>query len=316
MTDALTLRDPQALAYRHELTVEELAAQVEKIHKVMATLMKPEVHYGVIPGTKKPTLYKPGAELLCMLFRLDPQPATEKIRDGDHLTVESTMTLWHIPTGLRWGSGQGSCSTRESKYAYRKAGRECPECGKQDTIIKGKAEYGGGWLCFAKRGGCGAKFKDGDAAIEKQQTEERIANPDLPDSHNTVLKMANKRSLVAAVLNVTAASEIFTQDVAKDDERDDERNDDAPPDRSQQRGGNPPDGPINEGQSKRLWAIAREQLWHQDDVKALLATFGIEHTKDIPRSKYEEIVNKIKAEKKPIPEGGKGGAQPTQEKLA
>jgi len=36
----------------------------------------------------------------------------------------------------------------------------CPECG-QAAIIKGKAEYGGGYLCWKKKGGCGAKFPDG-----------------------------------------------------------------------------------------------------------------------------------------------------------
>ena len=35
----------------------------------------------------------------------------------------------------------------------------CPNCGK-DTIIKGKPEYGGGWVCYSKKGGCGAKFTD------------------------------------------------------------------------------------------------------------------------------------------------------------
>ena len=40
-----------------------------------------------------------------------------------------------------------------------------------------------------------------------------MPNEDLADQYNTVLKMANKRSLVAAVLNSTAASDIFTQDI-------------------------------------------------------------------------------------------------------
>jgi hypothetical protein len=38
-------------------------------------------------------------------------------------------------------------------------------------------------------------------------------NTNLPDTYNTVLKMACKRALVAAVLNATAASDIFTQDL-------------------------------------------------------------------------------------------------------
>lgn len=43
--------------------------------------------------------------------------------------------------------------------------------------------------------------------------KKKVENPDIADVYNTVLKMANKRALVAATLNVTAASDIFTQDV-------------------------------------------------------------------------------------------------------
>jgi hypothetical protein len=39
----------------------------------------------------------------------------------------------------------------------------CPECGA-DAIIKSKEEYGGGWLCYKKKGGCGAKFQDDPAS--------------------------------------------------------------------------------------------------------------------------------------------------------
>ena len=38
----------------------------------------------------------------------------------------------------------------------------CPGCKKQGAIIKGKAEYGGGYVCFGKKGGCGAKFTDAE----------------------------------------------------------------------------------------------------------------------------------------------------------
>ena len=79
-------------------------------------------------------------------------------------------------------------------------------------MIKGKDEYGGGWLCWRKRDGCGAKFADGDQAIESQSVGE-IDNPDLPDLWNTVVKMAEKRARVDAVLAVTGASALFTQDV-------------------------------------------------------------------------------------------------------
>jgi len=194
------------------LSVGDVRSQVNLIQHVMREVMQKDVHYGVIPGTgTKPTLYKAGAEKLCLTFRLDPQYEVEEKTDGDHMTVTVKCTLTHIPTGQRFGSGMGSCSTKESKYAYRKAGRKCPECGAE-AIIKGRAEYGGGWLCFAKKGGCGHKWPDGAQAIESQ-VEGREPNPDVPDAWNTVLKMGCKRALVAAVLNTTAASDCFTQDI-------------------------------------------------------------------------------------------------------
>lgn len=39
----------------------------------------------------------------------------------------------------------------------------CPDCGAS-AIIKGKAEFGGGYLCWKKEGGCGAKFQTDPAA--------------------------------------------------------------------------------------------------------------------------------------------------------
>lgn len=221
MSKALTVMPEQraVMTQPDELSIDQMVAQVQKIQQVMDRVMQKDEHYGIIPGTKKPTLLKPGAEKLCLAFRLDPQYESTETYDGLHLTVKSHCTLYHITTGIRLGSGEGSCSTKESKYAYRRAGRTCPACGKEDTIIRGKAEYGGGWICFAKKDGCGGKFKDGDPSIEAQITG-RVPNEDVADAYNTVLKMANKRSLIAAVLNVTAASDCFTQDLEEMDGKD------------------------------------------------------------------------------------------------
>ena len=193
------------------LTIGDVRGQVQLIQHILREVMQEGVHYGKIPGTDKPSLFKAGAEKLNLTFRFDPQYETVEKQDGLHLTITSKCTLWHIPSGQRYGSGMGSCSTRESRYAYRQASRKCPSCGKE-AIIKGKEEFGGGWLCFKKKDGCGAKFADNDEAITKQVAG-RVPNEDIADQYNTVLKMANKRSLVAAILNTTAASDIFTQDM-------------------------------------------------------------------------------------------------------
>jgi hypothetical protein len=209
--------ETRALAVREEmeLSVAEVENQVKKIQQLMKAVMQDGEHYGVIPGMTKKTLLKPGAEKLCLTFRFDPQYEAESRYDGDHLTVKSKCVLYHIGTGKRLGSGEGMCSTKETKYAYRNQAPKCPDCGKE-TIIKGKAEFGGGWLCWKKKGGCGKKYPD-DAFSDEDFT--RVANPDLPDLYNTVLKMADKRALVAAVLNATAASDIFTQDMEEAEEK-------------------------------------------------------------------------------------------------
>jgi len=193
------------------IPVERLLARVEQIRLARDKVMKEGVHYGKIPGVDKPTLLKPGAETLCMAFQLAPDFDIQERWDGDHLEVVVKCKLVHVPSGTEVGSGIGSCSTMESKYAYRKGVRLCPDCGKA-AIIKGKAEYGGGWICFKKKDGCGAKFKDGDQQIESQNTD-RVANEDVADQYNTVRKMGCKRAHVAATLFATGASELFTQDV-------------------------------------------------------------------------------------------------------
>jgi len=211
---------PSDIAVRPELTIAELVAQARKIHDAMEQVMISGEHYGVIPGTTKPTLYQPGAQKLNLMFRLDPQYLSvfigNDIGEGGHLTYKSVCTLWHIPTGQRFGSGEGIASTREAKYAFRFAQRKCPECGAS-AIARSKEEWGGGYYCNRKREGCGAKFPTGDERIEAQPLG-RVANENLADEYNTVLKMANKRALVAATLNVTAASDLFTQDLEDDDE--------------------------------------------------------------------------------------------------
>lgn len=182
-------------------------------------LMRHGVDYGTIPGTgDKPVLLKPGAEKLATLFGLTPVfVASEVIEDWDGKQHEGEPLFYYrykcelYRSGALIATSEGSCNSRESKYRYRKAERVCPQCG-QAAIIKGKQEYGGGWVCFARKGGCGAKFKDGDSVIESQETG-RVFNPDIADQVNTIQKMAQKRALIAAVLIAVNASEFFTQDI-------------------------------------------------------------------------------------------------------
>lgn len=182
---------------------------------MQSNLLVAGVDYGVIPGVDKPSLFKPGAEKLMTTLRyrneMIPVSVVERF-DGDPLFhYRYECRIYEVETGAWIATGIGSCNSMEAKYRYRKAERTCPNCGKT-AIIKGKAEFGGGFICFAKKGGCGAKFSDTDPAIVSQPLGD-VVNPDPFSLINTIDKMAQKRALIAAVLIATNASQRFTQDV-------------------------------------------------------------------------------------------------------
>ena len=222
MSESIVKAEGGQLEYA--MSVEGVMAQVNAIQELTKRAMRSGEHYGIIPGTSrkdkdgkelaKPSLLKPGAEKLSMMFRLSPTYVGQDcpvMHANGHLEYRLTCTMTNIRTGEVWGQGVGSCATLETKYRFRKAEQVCPKCGVP-AIIKGKQEYGGGWLCYGKKGGCGAKFLDGDKEIENQNMG-RVEHDNPADYYNTVLKMAKKRAHVDAVLTCTAASDLFTQDL-------------------------------------------------------------------------------------------------------
>lgn len=193
-----------------------IAYQAKK--ELIDSIMREGVDYGKIPGTDKSTLLKAGAEKATSFFGLSTrfrddvviEDFTGKDHDGEpFFFYRRTCELWRGDYII--AAAAGSCNSFEKKYRYRNSERVCPVCGK-NAIIKGKAEYGGGFICFEKKGGCKAKFQDNDPAITEQVVGQ-VKNPDVADLANTILKMADKRALVAATLIATGLSEYFTQDV-------------------------------------------------------------------------------------------------------
>ncbi len=195
------------------LKIEQIKAQVTLIQRVMQDLMKEGEHYGVIPGTSgKPVLLKAGAEKLAMTFRLAPKyEITRHDLPNNHREYEVVCHLFSIATDKFLGSGVGSCSTLESKYRYRRSQ-------EVSTIKPVPREY---WTLRNKDpdraqqllGGkeFGVKKINGSWQIIKRG--QRKENPDPADYWNVVKKMAKKRAFVDAILTVTAASDIFTQDL-------------------------------------------------------------------------------------------------------
>jgi hypothetical protein len=208
-----TSTSTQAIAHFGEMSVQAVIDRKRKIVEVMKAVMRDGDHYGTIPGCgDKPALLKAGAETLAMTFGLRPTFQIERVDlPGGHREYQVICTLAHIASGLAVAEGLGSATTLESKHRWRNAARVCPHC-RKETIIKGKEEWGGGWLCFQKKGGCGAKWQDGAKEIEGQVVG-RVENTDPADQYNTVLKMAKKRAQVDATLTAVGASDVLSQDL-------------------------------------------------------------------------------------------------------
>jgi hypothetical protein len=184
-----------------------------------------------IPGVSKKILGKPGAEALLNAFGLraeleDEEPPVLDFTGEQHggepffRHRQRCRIFWYLDADTRICVAQasGSCNSWESKYRYRNAERVCPKCNaaaiKKSKYPPRNAPRGTepGWYCYAKVGGCSAEFAAKDPAIVEQQLG-KVANPDLADIENTVLKMAEKRALVAATIIATSYSDLVTQDV-------------------------------------------------------------------------------------------------------
>lgn len=113
------------------MDVKDLSKAVRYVEDVKKDVMHADVDYGIIPGTKKPTLLKPGMERLCLAFQASPEydiiDGTEehdkewKWKDGNDEEKTSVgfyfykvrCKLTSRVTGTVLSSALGLCSSRE-----------------------------------------------------------------------------------------------------------------------------------------------------------------------------------------------------------
>src|SRR3990167_9951180 len=104
------------------LTAADMRSHVNRVQEVMKAVMQGPskenpagVHYGTIPGTPKPTLYKALAEVLAATFRIAVSYQVEDLSTQDVVRYRVTATGTHQTTGIVMGAGMGECSSGESK---------------------------------------------------------------------------------------------------------------------------------------------------------------------------------------------------------
>ena len=281
------------------LSVQRAVERKQMMNEFIGKVLIPDVDYGEQPGgaKDKKVLKKSGAEKLCSIFGLAPriinEEKTEDWSGAEHggepfFYYKYTIGLYR---GDRFmGEAVGSCNSWESKYRYRWVSEDIaktradferfPKRGGQRTMFEpqfaidkkettgkyGKpTEYWQTWQAAIDGGTAKpGKKKMGTREfngyyMSVDETQYRIANPDIADLVNTVQKMAHKRALVAPVLIVTNCSDAFTQD--SEDFGEEPRGHFAPPE--------PPPGPPLPASEPLSEAPLRPMLL--DDV---LATFG------------------------------------------
>ena len=266
----------QTITRSVELSVQELIARKRKVREVMVAVMKPNVHYGVIPGTRKISLWQPGAETLFNTFGLAPDLEIGDLSTPDQIRYRVTCHVRHVASGEVVGMGVGEASSNEEKYRWRRA-----VCGEEyEATLEDRRR-----IKWAKKRGGGVN------EIKQVRTEPA-------DVANTILKMASKRARVDGAKSTCAASDVFDQDL--DDlaragfELGDNAGDAGTEPRAKAPVGNGTalgfadvswqrarddwheKGTISEGQLKRLYAIAIGNGWSVDQVKqAVNAALGM-----------------------------------------
>ena len=280
------------------LPVTEVVERARMVAEIMKNVMVRDVHYGIVPGTKKPSLWQPGAEKLMLTFRLAPDLEIEDLSrppgPGDpsgEIRYRVTALIRHVPTGAIVGVGVGESSSNEEKYRWMAA--ICDEEWEATPKTRQRIKYKKKW----------AKHRVvGHETVQQIRTEPS-------DIANTVLKMAKKRALVDGAKSTCAASDIFDQDlevltglgidletngtepIAKPKAKPPNGTTQPPPEREPGSDDEPLEpvasggaagaweaaqngwhekGGVSEAQAGRLFAIARSNGWSSDDVVALI----------------------------------------------
>lgn len=223
-------------------------AMKNAVIEIRQTTLQEGIDFGKVPGTSKDVLLKPGAERLCSAFKLTPEfNGLTIIEDWQNglFVYRYVCVLRHRETGEIYGSGIGSCNSKESKYAWRWIAedrlpgdldplmlehRDARKTLTEFAFAIEKAETSGPYaksidywqmwqdaVANSRAKSITRKTSTGKELPAFELTtgvvEYRVSNPDIYDLVNTIDKMAQKRALIAATLIATNASEFFTQDM-------------------------------------------------------------------------------------------------------
>lgn len=197
---ALVHEEPIGLIQIGDMEISEsVITSLKKIpgmlNNIFRNIMQKDTDYGTLPGTSKPTLLKPGAEMLRMAFNLSYQAELETVLEDWDKGVFYYKVFTHFSNskGQYVGTGIGSANSGETRYSIRWVYESDVPKDVDKASLKSRTKQGrnGSYTQYAM-----------PLSIDEKAT-----------LINTLQKMAKKRSFVDGILSITGASRIFTQDV-------------------------------------------------------------------------------------------------------
>jgi hypothetical protein len=195
---ALAERAAQIISpiYGEIVPIAAIQQNITRVQAAKAAVMKEHTHYGTIPGTPKPSLFKPGAEIINLMFGVSVDPTQKDDEEAvDEVGVRfyrcSIRMAFKTRLGIFLGASYGYASSLEEKYKWRRA--------------TGKREFDA-----TPDGRRRTKFRKGNNGTEYEEQQVRT---EVEDIKNTIVQMAMKRAEVSGTRRVHALSDMFGQDL-------------------------------------------------------------------------------------------------------
>jgi hypothetical protein len=109
---ALSVIDSVNLTY-----IQGTMGKIQQFQSLVQKNLKQNHDFGVIPGTPKPTLLKPGAEKILMLMGLTSEyELIERVQDYENGFFAFTVKCVLLKGEQKITEGVGHCNTKEKKY--------------------------------------------------------------------------------------------------------------------------------------------------------------------------------------------------------
>ena len=198
-TAVVTQPGGYAVAPHRAFSPAEIKVKLAMVSELLRDVMVKDVDYGIIPGTKDNSLWKPGGELIRMLFGFEVEYDVQQEYDAtiNLLSLTTTCRL-RDESGAVVGMCIGNANSHETKYHYHWV----VEADVPDTVDKARCVTSMRW---ANR-----------VQVKHYQVENTAPFALL----NTLVKISEKRAFLGAIQVATACSRIFKVIETEEDDYD------------------------------------------------------------------------------------------------